>query len=134
MGLGFVLFGIIVAKSRSVWVGFGLATIVFTLLSIYYKLLLNRRNAIVVASLFVITILTTASLSSSFKNHVLDIQSSAESYFSEGEINTGNQMRLHWAATLIQKSFDFPMGVHTAVGHGLGSTRTVDFSVERARC
>ena len=52
------------------------------------------------------------------------------SLINDGEIKTGNQMRLHWATTMLDKIFDQPAMFHGVAGHGLGSTKTIDFSVE----
>jgi len=130
VGISFAIFGIVVAKSRAVWVGFGIATAIFMILNITYGKLSCKKTLMLIVGLCVLVIASTSFTRSSVGKHLQDIKQSATSYFNDGEIKTRNQMRLHWAETLLYKTLDQPAVFHGMFGHGLGSTRTIDFSVE----
>ena len=129
LGLIFAVFGIVVARSRAVWVGFGLSAILLVTIELINSNVSFRKAAIFLPFLVLVVSISATFFGTGYVYEVTDIQKSTMGYFKDGVIKTGNQHRLHWATTLLKNSFGPPAVLHGIVGHGLGSTKTIDFSV-----
>lgn len=129
-GFLFAVFGVVVAESRAVGVGFTLALFVLIILAVRNRLIALKKVAFFGTALLGILIASACIPGSVILNRFPDITQSTTRYVSNGEVKSGVQLRLHWAATSLKQSFDSPAIIHGVAGHGLGSTKTIDFSVD----
>lgn len=126
----FAIIGVVVAQSRAVWMGFGFAIVVFSVMCIRNKLVTRRVVVLTALSIFVVGAAAVFTLPSSYFGRIIEIQKAATDYFEEGTVNTGIDERLNWYTTEFKQSFEQPLFKNVLVGHGLGSTSEIDFSVE----
>jgi hypothetical protein len=124
------IFGLIAAYSRAALVGFGVAVVVFTAISIKNRIVSPRSAVLTLLSLLIICVAAAFVIPSQYFGRIIEIPRATIEYFEHGTVNTGVDERLNWYSTEFKKSFEEPIFKNVLIGHGLGSTSEIDFSIE----
>ena len=132
MATALASYGLVVAQSRAILFGLAVSLAFFFFLGVVRKLI-SPKTMIAFVGVFIIIvslgIVTLSKHDSSIYHRILEIPIATKAYFVEGTVNTGVDERLNWYTTEFRQSFDEPVFQHTLIGHGLGSTTEIDFSL-----
>ena len=94
------------------------------------QLISAKKGMLTVLALFIICSIAVFTNPTSYFSRILEIPRATTAYFVDGTVDTGIDERLNWYTTGFKQSFDQPIYKNALIGHGLGSTSEIDFSVE----
>jgi len=129
LGLLLALFGAVTAKSMAVGLGLLIGLVVLGCFVITNKLLSLKKFVSIALGMVLVVFVAGYFGSESIQTRLQETFEDTQEY-SEGSVveNNSTQYRLHWWKTTLDHVFDEPVILHALVGHGLGNTRTIDFS------
>ena len=129
-GFLFAVFGTVLALSRAVWTGLILGISTFVILALKNRLI-SLKFVLITGIAFIVVGAVAVQLTPHHSlSRVLDMKQEITEYFVDGVVRTGIHERLNWYSTEVRQSFEPPILKNAIMGHGLGSTSKIDFSVD----
>jgi O-antigen ligase len=131
LGAMLALFGAVTSKSMAVGFGLIVSLALFSCFVITQKLL-RPKHLIAIGSTTIVLVFVAGFFGSETINSRVNDSINDAKGFVDGNVNKNNstQYRLHWWKTTLEHVTDEPVLFHVLAGHGLGDTRSIDFSKE----
>ncbi len=122
VGLSLSVFGIVIAQSRGVWLGFTLSMLLLITLLVKNKTISIKRVGWIGLSVVILSAVSSSFVFNNITKRIKDIPIAFDAIAHGEEIKSGTYVRIKWWKTTFEQSFESPFVKNVLVGHGLGSS------------